>query len=302
MVPVIFTLQVYGCDFPFFEFSQMSEKSLFFTKNSLNKSIPQIIPKIEKIEVEKTEIKKTVRDTFPYNMPAPMKIKNETEINSKKNVLPINITNNNDNNKINSDSNNDKNITNNDKNSELTPYQKQEEIYKKKSKELQENIEKNKIEKEEREKKEIEDRFDPSPTTSFPTFNRTYNHISNKTSLELGNDKNTIKNENNNLVISTHAAIISNLTNTTSHPSNYIKNKNSDSHPNSNKNLGQNSKTNNNLNSDLNSNNNSDLNQNLNISRTKRILISAITLDGKNISLEKRGNAVEGVGSNDHFT
>ena len=297
MVPVIFTLQVYGCDFPFFEFSQMSEKSLFFTKNSLNKSIPQIIPKIEKIEVETMEIKKTVRDTFPYNMPAPMKIKNEREINSKKNNLVVNIGQNSN------DNNNDGNKKNNDnKNNELTPYQKQEEIYKKKSKELQENIEKNKIEKEEREKKEIEDRFDPSPTTSFPTFNRTYNHISNKTSLELGNDKNTIKNENNNLVISTHTAIISNLTNTTSHPSNYIKNKNSDSHPNINKNLSQNPNTNNNLNSDLNSNNNSDLNQNLNISRTKRILISAITLDGKNISLEKRGNAVEGVGSSDHFT
>ena len=74
MVPVLFSLQIYGADYPFYEFSQMSEKSVFFTKNhgistnnltlqNLNNIIPEIFPSSSSTQTKRIRHNNIVNST-----------------------------------------------------------------------------------------------------------------------------------------------------------------------------------------------------------------------------------------------
>ena len=80
VVPVVFSLQVHGLDYPYYEFSQMAPKSVFFTRNAANRRpAPATLPVVDSAasttnDVPHTRAKAGLALT---TSPPPMRIKGQ---------------------------------------------------------------------------------------------------------------------------------------------------------------------------------------------------------------------------------
>ena len=157
VVPVLFSVQVFGADFPYFEFSQMSEKSIFFTKNVLNKKKDSDAEM--KIDIDlagKKEISCQKDESNDFKVA----IMEENELHKVVVGNGFNPMSENEN-----KSHNAKNVFTNC-----------DQINKKCSTHDDETNTKliSKIE------------FDPSPNNYFPKFSKNYNHINNSSVIQIG--------------------------------------------------------------------------------------------------------------------
>lgn len=179
VVPVLFSVQTYGADFPYFELSQMSDKSIFFTKNVLN------------TKKEKTD--ESLKNVFPAinNSEKDFRLKNHLKIGD--NDGDDKIINNNDINKI-FNQNNKSLRTNNDN----TNKKNREKISGKNYKNEEELAVKM--------KEKIEEKFDPAPNSYFAIYSKNYNHINNNFNIQLGEKTETIQTDKN--IVSTNTAIL----------------------------------------------------------------------------------------------
>ena len=153
VVPVLFSVQTFGADFPYFEFSQMSEKALFFTKNILNK-------------------KKDGDSEMNINTNVSGKKENANINNNNNNELKLSIMEENKLNKMvvkngSNQMNKNKNVSSETKN-KITNHGLDDKKDKRNTKLIQET------------------EFDPSPNNYFPKFSKNYNHINNSSTIQIG--------------------------------------------------------------------------------------------------------------------
>jgi hypothetical protein len=164
VVPVVFSVQIYGSDYPYFEFSQMSDKSLFFTKNSKNKKTVKKPMLLTNSEMDNNTVKID---------------KISTSINKNSKIIDKNSTN-----VVQNSHKNEKNSVKFEKNSHNSSFsslpEKQNMIF-------YENSNDNNDYKNNTGVENI-DQFDPAGSSSlyFPTLEKKYNHINNTYNLQLG--------------------------------------------------------------------------------------------------------------------